>query len=85
MVVEEYCECFTLTAEEFLELLWDYHEKERTRKSDVIRAIPEMARVREGDVKRAIDSSHLKTFTKGNQQLHRLWSMIDFTLLTANE
>ena len=62
----EPCECFTLESQDYLELLGSYHDEERTMKSNVIRKIPQVANVSEADIKKAIDSSYIKTFAKGD-------------------
>lgn len=61
----EPCECFTLEKEDFIKLLGAFHDEERTVKDNVIRNIPQCAGVTEADIKRAIDSSYIKIFTKG--------------------
>jgi hypothetical protein len=62
----EPCECFTLEGQDYMELLGSYHDEERTMKSNFIRKIPEVANVPEADIKRAIDSSYIKSFAKGD-------------------
>ena len=59
-------ECFTLESEDYIELLGSYHDEERTMKSNVIRKIPQVAKVPEADIKKAIDSCYIKNFTKGD-------------------
>ena len=62
----EPCECFTLECKDFIELLGVYHDEERMMKSNVIRKIPQVENVPEADIKRAIDTSYIKTFAKGD-------------------
>lgn len=62
----EPCEFFTLEANDFIELLGKYHDEERMMKSNVIRNIPQVESVSEADIKKAIDTSYIKCFHKGD-------------------
>ena len=65
IVAAEHCECFTLEKQDFIELLGAFHDEERAMKFNVIKGIPEIEGVPEADIRRAIDSSYIKTFAKG--------------------
>ena len=65
VIAAEHCECFTLKKEDFSRLLATYHDEERSMKTNVIKQIPQAEGVSEGDIKRAIDSSFIKKFAKG--------------------
>jgi len=65
VILTEHSEIFTLEKEDFKKLLLEYHDEERTRRSTHITSIPEISSVPEGDIQKAIDSSYIKHFNKG--------------------
>ena len=66
IIAADHCECFTLEKEDFSSLLETYHDQERSMKTDVIRKLPHVTGMSDNDIKRAIDSSYIKTFAKGD-------------------